>query len=184
MIFVKRPRFAVVMAIVLSLAGLISLSFLPVAQYPSVAPPRIVAKCSYPGANAEEVMRTVGVPLEEGLNGVEGMLFMTSGSNDAGGYSASVTFEVGTDKDVALMKVQNRVQQKLSKLPVEVRNTGVSVVCASEDQLGFVCLTSPDGTMNRFEIADYVYQTVRPALLRSWRYLLEPVAVGRGCSVQ
>jgi HAE1 family hydrophobic/amphiphilic exporter-1/multidrug efflux pump len=166
MIFVRRPRLAVVMAIVLSLAGLLSLLYLPVAQYPSVAPPRIVAKCSYPGANAEEVMRTVGVPLEEGLNGVEGMLFMTSGSNDSGGYSASVTFEVGTDKDVALMKVQNRVQQKLSKLPVEVRNTGVSVVCASEDQLGFVCLTSPDGTMSRFEIADYVYQTVRPALLR------------------
>ena len=100
MIFVKRPRFAVVMAIVLSLAGLISLSFLPVAQYPSVAPPRIVAKCSYPGANAEEVMRAVGVPLEEGLNGVEGMLFMTSGSNDAGGYSASVTFEVAVKKRV------------------------------------------------------------------------------------
>ncbi len=166
MIFVERPRLAAVGAIALSLAGLVALYSLPVAQYPDVAPPRIVVSCTYPGASAEEVLRTVAMPLEEGLNGVEGMLFMSGGSNDSGGYSCGITFEVGTDRDVALMKVQNRVQQQLSKLPVEVRNTGLSVRCASEDQLGFVCLRSPGGALSRFEISDYAYQAVQPALLR------------------
>ena len=164
--FVERPRFAAVIAIVMSLAGALSLAFLPVAQYPEITPPRILVSCSYPGANAREVMATVATPLEDELNGVEGMLFMTDSCNDQGDYSCAVTFEVGTDRDVALMKVQNRVQQALSKLPVEVKNTGLRVRCATEDQLGFVCVRSPGGKMSRFEISDYIYQTVQPALLR------------------
>ena len=115
--FVERPRFAAVLAATLALAGGISLSMLPVAQYPEITPPRILVSCSYPGANAREVMATVAGPLEEELNGVEGMLFMSSSCNNSGSYSVGVTFEVGTDRDAAQMKVQNRVQQALSRLP-------------------------------------------------------------------
>ena len=164
--FVERPRFAAVLAATFALAGGISMLTLPVAQYPEITPPRIVVSCSYPGANAREVMATVAGPMEEELNGVEGMLFMTSSCNNSGSYSVGVTFEVGTDRDAAQMKVQNCVQQALSRLPVEVKNTGLKVRCASEDQLGFVCLRSPGGRMSRLEISDYIYQTVQPALLR------------------
>ena len=164
--FIERPRFAVVLALVMSIAGGLSLSFLPVAQYPEITPPRIMVGCSYPGANAREVMNTVATPLETELNGVEGMLFMTDSCNDAGDYSVGITFEVGTDRDVALMKVQNRVQQALTKLPAEVKNTGLKIRCASEDQLGFICIRSPGRKMSRFEISNYVYDTVQPALLR------------------
>ena len=164
--FVERPRFAVVVALALAIAGGVSFLSLPVAQYPEITPPRIVVSCSYPGANAREVMATVAGPLEEELNGVEGMLFMSSSCDNSGSYSVGVTFEVGTDRDAAQMKVQNRVQQALSRLPVEVKNTGLRVRCASEDQLGFICLRSPGGKMSRFEISDYVNQIVQPALLR------------------
>ena len=119
--FIERPRFAGVLSIVLSLAGTVALLKLPVAQYPEVQPPRIVVACNYPGANAHEVMNTVASPLEDEMNGVEDMLFMSSSCADDGSYSLGITFEVGTDRDVALMKVQNRVQQALTKLPAEIK---------------------------------------------------------------
>ena len=101
--FIERPRFAGVLSIVLSLAGTVALMKLPVAQYPEVQPPRIVVACNYPGANAHEVMNTVASPLEDEMNGVEDMLFMASSCADDGSYSLGITFEVGTDRDVALM---------------------------------------------------------------------------------
>ena len=164
--FVERPRFAAVIAVVLSLAGGVSLWHLPVAQYPEVSPPRITVACNYPGANAREVMNTVAGPLEDEMNGVEDMLFMASSSADDGSYSLGITFEVGTDRDVALMKVQNRVQQAMNKLPVEVKNTGLRVRCASEDQLGILTLRSKTGKLSRIEVSDYMYGVVQPALLR------------------
>ncbi len=164
--FIERPRFAAVIAIVLSLSGLVALKYLPVAQYPEVSPPRIVVGCSYPGANAREVMNTVASPLEDEMNGVEDMLFMTSSCADDGSYSLGITFEVGVNRDVALMKVQNRVQQALTKLPTEVKNTGLRVRCASEDQLGILTLRSKTGKMDRIEVSDYMYGVVQPALLR------------------
>ncbi len=164
--FIERPRFAAVISIVLSLAGLVALKYLPVAQYPEVTPPRIVVSCSYPGANAREVMNTVATPLEDEMNGVEDMLFMSSSCADDGSYSLGITFEVGVDRDVALMKVQNRVQQALNKLPVEVKNTGLRVRCASEDQLGILTLRSKSGRLSRIEVSDYMYGVVQPALLR------------------
>ena len=164
--FIERPRFAAVISIALSLSGAISLWKLPVAQYPQVTPPRIVVSCSYPGANASEVMNTVAGPLEDEMNGVEDMLFMASSCADDGSYSLGITFEVGTDRDVALMKVQNRVQQATYKLPVEVKNTGLRVRCASEDQLGILTLRSRSGALSRIEVSDYMYGVVQPALLR------------------
>ena len=164
--FIERPRFAAVLSIVLSVAGVGAIFNLPVAQYPQVSPPRISVGCNYPGANATEVMNTIAGPLEDEMNGVEDMLFMSSSCADDGSYGLGITFEVGTDRDVALMKVQNRVQQALSKLPVEVKNTGLRVRCASEDQLGILTLRSKNGEMSRIEVSDYMYGVVQPALLR------------------
>ena len=164
--FIERPRFAGVVSIVLSLAGTVALLKLPVAQYPEVQPPRIVVTCSYPGANAHEVMNTVASPLEDEMNGVEDMLFMASSCADDGTYSLGITFEVGTDRDVALMKVQNRVQQALTKLPAEIKATGLRVRCASEDQLGILTLRSKTGKLSRIEVSDYMYGVVQPAILR------------------
>ena len=164
--FIERPRFAAVISIALSLSGAVSLWKLPVTQYPQVTPPRIVVACNYPGANATEVMNTIAGPLEDEMNGVEDMLYMSSSCADDGSYSLGITFEVGTDRDVALMKVQNRVQQATSKLPVEVKNTGLRVRCASEDQLGILTLRSRSGALSRIEVSDYMYGVVQPALLR------------------
>ena len=164
--FIERPRFAGVVSIVLSLAGTVALLKLPVAQYPEVQPPRIVVSCNYPGANAHEVMNTVASPLEDEMNGVEDMLFMASSCADDGSYSLGITFEVGTDRDVALMKVQNRVQQALTKLPAEIKATGLRVRCASEDQLGILTLRSKTGKLSRIEVADYMHGVVQPAILR------------------
>ncbi len=164
--FIERPRFAGVVSIVLSLAGAVALMKLPVAQYPEVQPPRIVVACNYPGANAHEVMNTVASPLEDEMNGVEDMLFMASSCSDDGAYSLGITFEVGTDRDVALMKVQNRVQQALTKLPAEIKATGLRVRCASEDQLGILTLRSKTGKLSRIEVSDYMYGVVQPAILR------------------
>ncbi|MCQ2389559.1 MAG: efflux RND transporter permease subunit, partial [Kiritimatiellae bacterium] len=165
--FVERPRFAAVLAVVMSLAGAVSAWKLPVAQYPQISPPRVSVSCSYAGANAREVMNTIAAPLEDELNGVENMLFMGSSCADDGSYSIGITFEVGTDRDVALMKVQNRVQQALTKLPAEVKATGLRVRCASEDQLGLMCIRSPGEKMSRIEISDYIYGVIQPALLRT-----------------
>ena len=164
--FIERPCLAAVLSIVLSISGAVALWYLPVTQYPNVQPPRVVVSCSYPGANAKEVMNTVAGPLEDEMNGVEDMLFMTSSCTDDGNYSLGITFEVGTDRDVALMKVQNRVQQATSKLPVEVKNTGLRIRCASEDQLGILTLRSKTGKLSRIEVSDYMYGVVQPALLR------------------
>lgn len=164
--FIERPRFAAVISIVLSISGAVALYHLPVTQYPKVQPPRVFVGCNYPGANAQEVMNTVAGPLEDEMNGVENMLFMTSSCTDDGSYSLGITFEVGTDRDVALMKVQNRVQQVQSKLPVEVKNTGLRVRLAGEDQLCIITLRSKTGKMSRIEVSDYMYGVIQPALLR------------------
>lgn len=155
-----------VISVVLSISGLVALINLPVSQYPEVSPPRISVSCSYPGANAREVMNTVAAPLEDEMNGVENMLYMSSSCADDGSYSLGISFEIGTDRDAALMKVQNRVQQALSKLPVEVKNTGLRVRCASEDLLGTLTIRSRTGKMSRIEVSDYMYGVVQPALLR------------------
>ncbi|MBP5510671.1 MAG: efflux RND transporter permease subunit [Kiritimatiellae bacterium] len=164
--FIERPRFAIVISIVLTMAGAMSISHLPITQYPEITPPSIVVACQYPGANAREVMNTVATPLEDEVNGVEDMIYMVSTCTDSGTYNLTIRFEVGTDRDTAMMKVQNRVQQALTKLPAEVKNTGMRIRCASEDQLGFVCLRSPGGSMSRLEISDYIYGYIQPALLR------------------
>jgi len=164
--FVERPRFAMVIAIVLTIAGTMSIFNLPISQYPQLTPPEIKVSYNYPGANAREVMNTIATPIEDEVNGVDDMIYMSSESGDDGSYSLTISFEVGTDRDMDLVKVQNRVAQAEAKLPSEARQLGGRVRAQSTDFLGFLSLMSPKGTHSRLELSDYAYQNIQPVLLR------------------
>ncbi len=164
-IFIERPRFAMVISIVLSLAGLISVFSLPIALYPEITPPEIVVSATYPGASAEVVARTIGIPLEEQVNGVEDMIYMSSSSEDSS-YQLTITFKVGTDPDMAQVKVQNRIQQATSMLPTEVQRQGLTVRSRSSNILGFVSVFSPDNSLSSSELADYVQNNMKNSLAR------------------
>ena len=125
--FIERPIFATVLALLIVVAGLVTLNMLPVAQYPDITPPTVQVNAVYPGANAETVAQTVGIPIEQQVNGVEGMMYMSSTSSASGMYSLTVTFEVGTDIDMATVMVQNRVSVALNSLPEAVKQQGVTV---------------------------------------------------------
>ncbi len=165
-IFIERPRFAMVISIVLTLAGAISVFSLPISLYPEITPPTIRVSATYPGANAEVIANTVGIPLEEEVNGVEDMLYMSSSSDATGSYSLTVTFKVGTDPDMAQVKVQNRVQQALNSLPSEVQQQGVTVTRRSSDQLGFLTARSPNGTYDTLFLSNYVQNNIQKNLTR------------------
>lgn len=125
--FIDRPIFATVLALLIIVAGLVTLGMLPVAQYPDITPPTVQVNAVYPGANAQTVAQTVGIPIEQQVNGVEGMMYMSSTSSASGMYSLTVTFEVGTDIDMATVMVQNRVSVALNTLPEAVKQQGVTV---------------------------------------------------------
>lgn len=165
-VFIERPRFALVISIVLTLAGVLAIRTLPIAQYPQVTPPLVNVTAVYPGANARELANTIAIPLEEEINGVDDMLYMSSDCDDAGNYSLTITFEVGTDLDLDMVKVQNRVQQALPKLPKEVTEQGVSVTTRSSDRLGFLSLRSPKGTRDLLFLSDYAHNHVKNVLKR------------------
>lgn len=164
-IFIERPRFAMVISIVLTLAGIISVFSLPISLYPEITPPEVVVSASYPGASAEVVAKTIGIPLEEEINGVEDMLYMSSSSENSS-YSLTVTFKVGVDRDMAQVKVQNRIQQAQSKLPTEVTRQGLTVKSRSSNTLGFISIISPKGTYSQLQLADYVQNNVKDSLSR------------------
>ena len=165
-VFIERPRLAGVISIILMLAGILAMKSLPIAQYPSVTPPQIVVSARYPGASAEVMANTVGGPIEDSVNGVQDMIYMSSSSDNSGGYQLTVTFEVGTDPDMAQVKVQNRVSQAEPMLPSEVVQQGVNVETESADMLGFVMVRSPDGSRNRLFMSDYCYKIIQPMLER------------------
>ena len=165
-IFVERPRFAMVIAIVLTMAGVMSITWLPVTQYPRVTPPSISVSYTYPGANAKEVLNTVAMPLEDEVNGVDDMLYMTGQCGDDGSYSLNVSFEVESDRDMDQVKVENRVAQAEAKLPSEVKQLGKRVRAQNSDMLGFIAVRSPNGTLSRLQISDYIYANIQPVLLR------------------
>ncbi|MGB1390683.1 MAG: efflux RND transporter permease subunit, partial [Paracoccaceae bacterium] len=134
-IFISRPKMALVISLVLSIMGGIGYSVLPVEQFPELTPPVVSVNASYTGANAETVENSVAAPIEAQVNGVDDMLYMSSTSSDTGNYSLNVTFEVGTDPDIASVNVQNRVAQATATLPSEVNAAGVVTQKSSTNML-------------------------------------------------
>lgn len=164
--FINRPRFAIVLSIVLIVLGLLSLVVLPVAQYPEITPPQIVVSTTYAGAGSKVLVDTVAVPIENEINGVENMLYMSSSSDDNGSYELTVTFDVGTDADIAQVKVQNRLQQVASELPDEVNQYGVSVKTQNPNILALLVLRSPNHTYDDLFLSNYAYTNIKNALAR------------------
>ena len=142
--FIQRPIFSIVLALIMVLAGLITVKSLPIAQYPDITPPTVMVIATYPGANAQTVAETIGVPIEEQVNGVEGMLYMSSTSGSDGSYMLTITFENGIDVDMAAVKVQNRVSRAEAQLPAAVKQQGVSVMSESSNMILFIALESDD----------------------------------------
>ena len=164
--FIDRPRFAMVISILMALAGVIAAFSLPVAQYPNVTPPQIQVSTTYRGADASTLANTVGAPLEEMVNGVEGMIYMNSTSSNNGQYQLTITFATGTDPDMALVRVQNRVSQVTPQLPSEVTAEGITVETSFSDTLGFLALLSPNGTYDELALMNYAYGNIRNTMKR------------------
>ena len=164
--FIKRPIFATVIAILMVLAGLMTMRTLPVSQYPDITPPTVMVMASYPGANATTVAQSIGVPIEQQINGVEGMLYMSSSSGDDGSYSLTITFENGTDIDQAAIDVQNRVTMAQGQLPNAVTQQGVNVIKQSSNQVLFCALESADPRYDALYLTNYAQLNVIDPLSR------------------
>jgi multidrug efflux pump len=166
--FVERPRFAVVLSIVIFVVGLIALPVLPIGEYPEVVPPTVVVRATYPGADPQVTAETVAAPLEQAINGVEGMLYQSSQSTPDGAMALTVTFALGTDPDKDQVLIQNRVAQVLSKLPPEVQRAGVTTTKASPTLIEVVHLTSTDNRYDQGYLASYAQLHVKDALARAY----------------
>jgi multidrug efflux pump len=165
-LFINRPNFAIVIAIVITLAGLLALSVIPVAQYPNLQPPSVSVSANYPGASAETIAKTVGEPIEEQINGVPGMLYMQSTSSSSGAYSLHITFAIGTDPNIDQVNVQNRIQLAQSQLPTEVQQEGLTIRTAASDFVLAVNLYSPDNKYDQIFISNYTYMHLQQLIAR------------------
>src|SRR5438045_6735723 len=146
--FIDRPIFATVLSVVITLTGLIALLYLPVAQYPRITPPSVSISITYPGASPQVVADTVAAPIEQQVNGVQGMLYMSSQMGTDGSYTLTVTFDIGTDLNTALVMVQNRVSLALPQLPTPVQKQGITIRKRTPDMLMIINFFSPD---NRYD---------------------------------
>ena len=164
--FIHRPIFASVLSIIITLAGGIAMWTLPVAQYPDIAPPTVEVSASYPGADAEVVADTVAAPIEQQVNGVEGMLYMSSQCTNDGTYTLTITFELGVDLNMAQVLVQNRVAMAQPILPDLVNRKGVTVKKKSPSVLMIVNLFSPKGTRDNLYLSNYATIQLRDELAR------------------
>ncbi|HEY3460058.1 MAG TPA: efflux RND transporter permease subunit, partial [Casimicrobiaceae bacterium] len=164
--FIDRPIFAVVLSLVILAGGLLAIRALPISEYPEVSPPTITVRAVYPGANPTVLAQTVGTPLEDAINGVEHMLYMSSSATADGVLNLTVTFEIGTPVDLAQVQVQNRVNQALARLPEEVRALGVVTEKRSPDITMVVHLTSPGGRYDPVYLRNYALLNVRNELAR------------------
>jgi len=164
--FIDRPLFATVVSAFIVIAGLAAFRALPISMYPDIAPPTVNVTTAYPGASADVIAETVATPLEQALNGVEGMLYMRSANSSSGAMQLSVTFAVGTDPDIAVINVQNRVQAALPLLPEEVRRQGVTVAKSLPSFLQVVTLDSPDGRYDNLFVSNYATVNVMDELRR------------------
>jgi multidrug efflux pump len=164
--FIDRPIFAAVLSLLIVVGGALALLKLPISEYPSVVPPTVVVRGSYPGANPKIIAETVAAPLEQQINGIEGMLYMYSQSTSDGLLTLTITFALGTDLDNAQVQVQNRVSQALPRLPAEVQRIGVTTEKASPDLMMVVHLLSPDERYNMLYLSNFAYLQVKDELAR------------------
>jgi len=165
-VFIDRPIFASVLSIIITIVGGIALMSLPVSQYPDIVPPTVNVSAGYPGANAQTVAETIGAPIEQQVNGVENMLYMSSQSSSDGSYSLTITFKLGTNLDTAQVLVQNRVNLSLPVLPEDVRRTGVTVNKQSPSMIMCVNLVSPDNSRDELYLGNYALLQVKDTLAR------------------
>ena len=164
--FIHRPIFATVLSLIILLVGSISLFQLPISEYPEVVPPTVVVGASYPGANPETIGETVATPLEQEINGVENMLYMSSQATADGRLTLTVTFALGTDVDRAQVQVQNRVNAALPRLPEEVQRLGVVAQKASPDLTMVVHIYSPDNSREISYLANYADMNIKDQIAR------------------
>ena len=164
--FIDRPRFAAVLSLVIFIAGLLAINRLPISEYPEVVPPSVVVRAVYPGANPKVIAETVAAPLEEQINGVENMLYMSSQATTDGVMQITVTFKLGTNVDNAQVQVQNRVSQALPRLPEDVRRLGVTTIKSSPDLTMVVHLLSPDQRYDTVYLRNYAVLNVKDVLAR------------------
>src|SRR6201996_2129959 len=164
--FIDRPIFAAVIAVIITIVGAIASVSLPVAQYPEVVPPTVTVTASYPGASAETMAETVAAPIEQEINGVDDMLYMSSTSTGDGNVTITVTFKIGTNLDAAQVLVQNRVAVATPRLPEEVQRLGLVTRKTSPDFLMVVNLQSPSGVYDRNYLSNYALTQVRDRLSR------------------
>src|SRR3954464_7756418 len=161
--FIDRPIFATVLSVAVTLAGALAIPTLPVAQYPKVTPPTIQIDCNYPGASAQVVSETIAAPIEQQVNGVEDMLYMSAQGTSEGSYTLTVTFKSGTDLNMAQVRVQNRVNLAFPQLPEVVRSTGITTRKRSPELLMTVGITAPpdpkagfpDGRYSQLYLSNY-----------------------------
>src|SRR5574344_2204853 len=165
-IFIKRPVMAISISLLILIVGLISLFTLPIEQYPNIAPPTIMVGASYPGANAESVMKSVIMPLEESINGVENMIYMTSTATNSGSASITVYFKQGTDPDMAAVNVQNRVSKAQGLLPAEVTKVGVTTQKRQTSFLQINALACNNGEYDQTFLANYLDINIIPRIKR------------------
>ena len=164
--FIDRPVFSAVISIVIVIVGVIGLTMLPVDQYPQITPPVVKISASYPGASALTVSQAVATPIEQEINGTPGMLYMESNSSNSGGFSATVTFDVSADPDLAAVEIQNRVKLAESRLPAEVIQNGISVEKQAPSQLMTICLTSSDPKFDEIYLSNFATINVLDLLRR------------------
>ena len=164
--FIDRPIFASVVSIIITLAGGLALLSLPIAQYPPITPPTVQVSCNYPGANAQVLADTVAAPIEQQVNGVEGMLYMSSQSDNSGAYQLTVTFDLNTDLNTALVMVQNRVSLALPQLPQAVQEQGLTIKKKSPSILMVINFFSPDGRYDDVYLSNYATINVKDELFR------------------
>ena len=158
--FIDRPVFSTVLSVVIVIVGLLGLVMLPVDQYPRIVPPVVKISASYPGASAQTVTQAVATPIEQELNGTPGMLYMESTSSNSGGFSATVTFDIDTDADLAAVEIQNRVKQAEARLPAEVIQNGISVEKQASSRLMTITLLSNDPKFDEIYPVSYTHLTL------------------------
>ena len=165
--FIDRPIFAWVIALIVMLAGGLSLVSMPVNQYPSIAAPSVAISVNYPGASAETVQDTVVQVIEQQMNGIDNLRYMSSQSNSDGNMQITLTFEQGTDPDIAQVQVQNKLQLATPLLPQEVQQQGIRVVKATVNFLLVVGLVSNDGSMSNFDLSNYIVSNMQDSIART-----------------